>query len=291
MSPENIPFRPDAHRIARLRQDRRPPERIRAHYVLERQLTERLLSAPVSELPVAYESAYKALFDALPDHPQHTADRASDSLRIKTQLGYLRGVVGDRDVFAEIGCGDAAVSLALSPHATQTIGIDVTDALAGHGPFPENFRFIKTNGVALNLPDQSVDVVYSNQLMEHLVPSQAQAQLLEIFRVLRPGGRYMCITPSAATGPHDISCYFDYQPTGLHLREYDYRSLVPLMKAAGFHRVDCYIATRGRKLRIPYVVARAAEVVLVHLPRPARSVLSAVKPVRWLMGLFLIARK
>jgi SAM-dependent methyltransferase len=40
--------------------------------------------------------------------------------------------------------------------------------------------------------------------MEHLHVEDAEAQLQEIHRVLRPGGHYVCTTPSVITGPHDI---------------------------------------------------------------------------------------
>jgi hypothetical protein len=31
---------------------------------------------------------------------------------------------------------------------------------------------------------------------------------LEINRILKPGGQYLCATPSRVTGPHDISVFF-----------------------------------------------------------------------------------
>ncbi len=37
----------------------------------------------------------------------------------------------------------------------------------------------------------SIDLVISNQLMEHLHPDDAYDQLREVYRVLRDGGRYV----------------------------------------------------------------------------------------------------
>ena len=47
-------------------------------------------------------------------------------------------------------------------------------------------------------------------------------------------------------GPGDISCYFDYVATGLHLKEYTFRELAELMKSTGFRSVRYRIEAAGR---------------------------------------------
>ena len=61
------------------------------------------------------------------------------------------------------------------------------------------------NGVDLMLENNSIDVVYSHQLMEHLHEEDAIDQLQSIYNALRPGGKYICITPNKVLGPWDIS--------------------------------------------------------------------------------------
>jgi SAM-dependent methyltransferase len=201
-------LKPDHVAIQRRRKDTRPPERLIAHYELERRLADRLRVACRDERSRLYTEVYSELFDSLPDHPQKTAvDSRAD--RIAKQVRLLKPRIRRGDVYLEIGCGDALLPFALSGFAREVLGLDVTDALVDFAAAPTNFRFLKTDGVEIPLAENSVDLAHSDQLMEHLHVEDAEAQLREIHRVLRPGGRYVCKTPSSVTGPHDISVFFD----------------------------------------------------------------------------------
>jgi predicted SAM-dependent methyltransferase len=50
----------------------------------------------------------------------------------------------------------------------------------------------------LPLPDNSVDVVYSEEVIEHVPKARAQAMLHECLRVLKPGGTLRLTTPDLA---------------------------------------------------------------------------------------------
>jgi predicted SAM-dependent methyltransferase len=50
-----------------------------------------------------------------------------------------------------------------------------------------NFRFVKTSGVEIPLADASVGLAHSDQLMEHLHIDDAEPQLREVYRILKPG--------------------------------------------------------------------------------------------------------
>ena len=54
----------------------RTPDRLIAHYELERRLTDRLRNAPHDERSSVYSEVYAELFRALPDHPQTLAKQA-----------------------------------------------------------------------------------------------------------------------------------------------------------------------------------------------------------------------
>jgi ubiquinone/menaquinone biosynthesis C-methylase UbiE len=195
--------------------------------------------------------------------------------------------IGHTTIFVEIGCGDAALSVAAAKYVGVSVGVDVTDALLP-AHTSNNFQFVKTDGVKLDFASGSVDFAYSNQLMEHLHPDDAQNQLTEIRRILEPGGKYHCVTPSRLTGPHDISLYFDHIATGFHLREYDYQQLRMMFRQAGFRSFQVMLCARGRQVQVPYIFARFLEVAFGLLPHGIRSRFALTRLVSLCFGMNVI---
>jgi SAM-dependent methyltransferase len=263
-------LKPDYLAIQRQYGDTRSPERLIAHYELERRLSDRLRTASRSERPLVYAEVYSELFDSLPDHPQKTSGESA-SLRVADRMRLLNPLLKPGAAYLEIGCGSAALPFALAGLAGQVLGLDVTDTLIDFAAAPSNFRFVRTSGVEISLPDGSVDLAHSDQLMEHLHVEDAEPQLREIHRVLKPGGQYLCTTPNRVTGPHDISAFFDEVATGFHMQEYDYGSLRALLMEAGFSRVSFPLVVRGFRLATPpYPMLRGMEYVLEAAPTVIR---------------------
>jgi SAM-dependent methyltransferase len=283
-NPSRLRLRPDFLRRQRALGDDRTADRVRAHYALERELSDRLRRASRTARSLVYSEVYRELFASLPDHPQHRS-RAEDPVRVAAQLQRIAGKLRPGSAFLEIGCGDAALGCAAAGRVREAYGLDVTDALIDFAAAPSNFRFLRTSGVEIPLPAGEIDFAYSNQLMEHLHPDDAADQLAEVYRVLKPGGCYMCITPSRATGPHDVSGYFDYEATCLHLREYDYGALRGLFREAGFQNFSCSASIRRRDIPLPYPAVRAAERGLLLLPRQIRASLTNPGSVQAIFGL------
>jgi hypothetical protein len=73
--------------------------------------------------------------------------------------------------------------------------------------------------------------------MEHLHPEDALEQLQNIYDVIAPGGKYICITPNRLSGPHDISRHFDEISSGFHLKEYTLSELYDIFIQAGFKSI------------------------------------------------------
>lgn len=139
------------------------------------------------------------------------------------------------------------------------------------------------------MPSGSVDVAYSNQLMEHLHPDDALEQLANIHRALKPGSVYYCVTPSRISGPHDISVYFDTVAQGLHLKEYSYRGLTDLFRQAGFRRVAYYVSRLGGA--VPRPLLFALEALLENIPGSWRPTLCQNAIAGRLLGIHAFAYK
>lgn len=266
---------------------------IKEHYDVEKELAARLREAPAGERLALYTSLYDELFRRLPNHPQ--LQRKHDSAAMQTlvarQMVILRHYLRSDSIYLEVGPGDCALAIEVARHARHCYAIDVSTEITRRDDWPANLELIISDGSSVPVPEGSVDVAYSNQLMEHLHPDDARQQLSNLHRSLRPGGCYICRTPSRLSGPHDISAYFDDVATGFHLREYTATDLTTLFKAAGFRRLEAFLVFRGRLLPHPLFPVLALEWIIERLPRGLRRKVAQSRPVQILLGVNLVGHK
>jgi SAM-dependent methyltransferase len=272
----------------------RTREQLREHYEIEKELANRLRSAPRSERLELYGSVYNELFRRVPLHPQLTKKADPDTFRwsIERQVAIVSPFLRPDATFLEIGAGDCALSTAVSPLVRTVYAIDVSDEIMQGIDLPANVERRISDGIEIPLPDASVDVAYSNQVMEHLHPDDAFDQLRSIHRSLTPGGVYICITPSRLSGPHDISKYFnDESATGFHLREYTFGELDELFTRVGFSTVRACVGGRGRYFRIGPRPVAAVESVLRRLSPTRRRAIANRFLISGVLGVRIIGRK
>ncbi len=261
--------------------DPRPAEQIREQYDLEKRLAAGLRTSTKSERGRLYAEAYDRLYGSLPHHPKVVQKRTSDEDApvVERQLRWLRRWVRPEHTFLEVGAGDCLVTFAVARLVERAIAIEVSHTIAGTATTPPNFELIISDGVSIPVPPGSVDVVYSQQLMEHLHPDDAREQLENIFRALVPGGLYICVTPNRTMGPHDISRFFDDEATGFHLKEYTIGELARLFREVGFRKVSLGVATSGNARSVPVAPFALLENALFTLPRNLRiAVASKIRP-------------
>jgi SAM-dependent methyltransferase len=275
------------------RADPRSAAELRADYAVEKELADRLRRAPADDRARLYPILYDEMFRRTPRHPQlrQKASPAAGARLLRRQLTLLRPFLRPETSFLEVGAGDCALSFAVAGAVRRVYGADVSAVIAEATRTPANFELLLTDGVSIPLPAESVDLAYSYQLMEHLHADDAVILTREIARVLKPGGAYLCVTPSRVSGPHDISKYFTDEAAGFHLREYAYGELHAVLRAAGFATVTPYLAAGGVHFRYPAAVVRAAEALLGRLPRPARRRVASSLPARLVLGLRVVAHK
>lgn len=283
-------------RMARRRGDPRSEEQLREHYSIERELADRLRKSTKDERRMLYRSVYDELLRRVPHHPRLAEKRDDDWYRqrrreIEWQVRFLGRFLSLRTVFLEVGAGDCALALRVCDFAERVYAVDVCCQTAIGASRPANFAFAFTDGTHLAVPERSVNVVFSNQLLEHLHPDDALEQLRGIYAALAPGGIYVCVTPNRLHGPRDVSGYFDDRATGLHLHEYSSREMRALLAAHGFVRVRFYCGARGWFVPCPYWVLAGVERVLERLPARLRRRVADTAPMRSLLGLRCSAAK
>ncbi len=268
---QHTSIRNDFERLRESSKERRSPDRLLAHFEIEKRLSRRLRNSTRHERTALYSALYSELFSSLPDHPQNLPNLSIRNARLDQQIRFLSHQLNSTSVYLEIGCGDAQLTKLLAPKIRSAIGLDVTDKLIDPTDQIPNFAFLRSNGTNINLESGTVDLVYSNQLIEHLHPDDIDSHFANIVRVLKTGGRYVCTTPSSITGPHDISKYFGFEPLGFHLKEYNYTMLNRIFRVSGFRYIKPIIFIKGRALIIPLIVMTAMETILSMLPRSVRA--------------------
>jgi SAM-dependent methyltransferase len=270
--------------------DGRTREQIEEHYRIERELADRLRRASREERRKLYAVVYDELLNRVAHHPMLTrkASPEESALAAVRQMNLLRQFLSPDKVFLEVGPGDCALSFAVCPHVKKVYAVEVSATISSAHQVPDNFELILSDGCSIPLPEHSVDVVYSNQLMEHLHPEDALEQLRAIHRVLRPGGVYICLTPNGLTGPHDISYGFDDEPTGFHLKEYTAGELAELFRSVGFRDVQAVLAVRHRYVVLSVGLYRLLELIVALTPRSIRSARKYQVPFRLFQDLRLV---
>ena len=271
----------------------RSPERVRAHYLAERAIANRLRrAATFEERRRIVSGMYDELFRQVPDHPRLVERDTAHQERERTvrwNLAQLRPYLTPGCVFLEVGAGDCALAIQVAETASLAYAVDISDQTGGR-PLPENCRLVLTDGRSIDVPPGSIDVAFSDQLMEHLHPDDALAQLNNIRRCLKPGGVYLCVTPNRLYGPTDVSGEFDEVATGFHLREYSLREIRELFSKAGFTDLQVFVGARGHYARCASRPLEAVESALEHLPFRARRRIAGTKPMRALLGVRVAAR-
>lgn len=177
-------------------------------------------------------------------------------------LGDLaaRGLTHGHDVVLDFGCGVGRLSNALAHHFGRVLALDIAPSMLQrareldrsggriefvHNPHPD------LRGV----PDESVDLVYSSLVLQHLPRAAAQAYLREMVRVTRPGG---LVVVQTATRPR-------WTPKGVA------SVLLPQRVLAGAQRTVLRYPAPMRMTRLDRRAVLAAvagtRAALVHLAR------------------------
>jgi SAM-dependent methyltransferase len=139
----------------------------------------------LKKLPAITQASHyrrMAILDALP----------LGDLSDKVCVDYGVGPWGFACIFPKLHACREAIGIDLSPEAVR-----ISEGVSRNGNFAygDRVRYLTTTGSLLNLPDASVDVLFSGESIEHVF--NVDAFLDEVCRVLKPGGRFIVTTPNA----------------------------------------------------------------------------------------------
>jgi SAM-dependent methyltransferase len=122
-------------------------------------------------------------------------------------------------VLADLGCGggEFTTRVAERVQAGRVLGVELIDPLAAEAE-RRGIDVVRADlGGRLPFDDASIDVVHSNQVIEHLPGTDHFMR--EIRRVLRPGGYAVVSTNNLASLHNVVSLLAGYQPSPCHVSD------------------------------------------------------------------------
>lgn len=276
-----------------MNQTHRTFEQRKHHYEIEKELASRLRNASKPERQKLYSEVYDELFRRVPDHPQLTrrATPAEIHRAVTNSLHFLQKYIRPSITFLEIGPGDCTLAFEVAKRVKQVYAVDVSAEITKAAEVPANFQLFLSDGSSIPLLDGSVQVAYSNSLIEHLHPDDVQDHLKNILRVLEKGGVYVCITSNQLGGPHDISKYFDEYATGFHLKEYTITELACLFQEIGFSSIKSYTGTKGIYVSFPLFWMCLVEKILQNIPFKLGRKMARLGLVQKALNIRLVGKK
>lgn len=197
-------------------------------------------------------------------------DATRDLAAFESRRPYLDRVIrrhfpADRGAsILDLGCGHGTlVHLARQAGYVNALGVDTS---------PEQVAEAKRLGIEgvfqgdvaetlRALPDAAQDVVVAFDLIEHLTKEELLGLADEVWRVLKPGGRWIIHTPNAGSPFFGMVRYGDYT----HEQAFTPASIRQLLLASRFGQVHCFEDTpvvHGAKSLARIVVWKAIRLAL-----------------------------
>jgi len=132
--------------------------------------------------------------------------------------------------FFEIGCGRCETLSAFSKLGLDVSGVDSSKRAKEFAP--KNISKLEILDISkdkLPFEDNEFDVIFTKSVIEHI--SDPKFLITEIFRVLKPGGIFIVLTPDWISQMHT----FYEDPT--HVHPYQLKGLEDLFKMNGFKNI------------------------------------------------------
>lgn len=216
---------------------------ILAHWELEKQLTQDLLTSTSENRWETFDRSYTRLYGEL-EWLNRFGGESNSAAGVNNELHRKwHATIGAAPLtIYEIGSGKGELITYLAQQGFICKATDVTrergEKHVDSGV--PNLAWGVSDGVHLERFEgaASYDVVISDQVLEHLHPDDIAAHLLGVHQILKPGGRYIFGTPHRFSGPHDVSRVFKCdRALGMHLKEYTYREFMTALRQVGFKRM------------------------------------------------------
>lgn len=204
-------------------------------FLMEKELAQKLKITTQEDRKTAYKELYGHFFKKFPDVANKPQEKLAHTLQWQIEL--LKTFIKSDDVFMEIGAGNCLLSIQIAQYVDKVIAYEVADSIPIISNKPNNLFLKIFDGVDFIEDRNSISVIYSCQVFEHLHIEDTTHHIKQYYNMLKVGGKLVVITPNYLTGPHDISREYSKIPEGFHMKEYSYKELKKLLHEVGFRKI------------------------------------------------------
>ena len=203
---------------------------------IEAQLARRLVNATPAERMNLYGAVYDRIYEMhLGRDPQTLDFGAGPEL-----LAFLEKLTHPEQALLEVGCGGGLLAIEMARRGRRVLGIDVSARIvekARHrADAASGLTLAISSGTQIPASDSSFDFAYSVEVIEHLHAEDVSAHLREVYRVLKPGGRYWLLTPNhwdSFNSAERFGVEVEWS-ADIHLKEWTYSELEAELLRAQF---------------------------------------------------------
>lgn len=184
-----------------------------------------------------YADFYRRIYEVYGQRAdlQERASNSNDAKRLT--VSWFRKELEGCSIL-DVGCGDGRFlkCVARYLHHKKLVGIDT--ALPQCVDSLSNLSLLNGDVVDFSLGEE-FDIVFSDNVLEHLAPADLDIHLASVTRHLRKGGKFILIMPNRLFGPWDTSRIVDDSHTNKvsamagHLNESTYSEMLPILRNAG----------------------------------------------------------
>ena len=213
-----------------------PTESLVKAFEIERVFHARILDEPSVE---RRKEMYQEVYDTV--HPIYgkSATNILSGRNPKDEMVRLFRKELEGKAVLDVGCGEGyfLASVARLLEHKRLMGIDVS--IPPQSKRHPEIEFISKDIIRFDV-DRQFDVVFSDQVLEHIASADLPTHLKSIKRSLRSGGLLIVSLPNRVFGPSDVTRIIDSSYTnrvpaqGTHLNESTYGELIPLLRDEGF---------------------------------------------------------
>tara|TARA_R110000824_G_scaffold94723_8_gene228303 strand:+ start:775 stop:1461 length:687 start_codon:yes stop_codon:yes gene_type:complete len=155
----------------------------------------------------------------------------------------------------DVGCGNGDFTKEISKLGFDTHGIDISE----ENQLGDKFIKVDIQKETYPFSDNHFDVIFSKSVIEHL--REPDFLFEEVYRILKPGGTFICLTPSWRHS-HKEAFYIDHT----HVTPFTRHSLETLCELCGFEANCSYLYQLPFLWKYPFLTPLVKLFALLPIP-------------------------